>query len=282
MAKAISPTMDVMLSKPEFTSHQFQNIPVRPRRGVPHLENYCLFDPSKDFVSEKKSQHQHPDDVAVDDNEELIEEIIYDDRLDFDEEVDLPICNDDVLKMFGAIYEANEVSSSVTSSTSGSNETSLGTSTSTDTSGDLMQSSIIDISSSNNNTYCSTPTRSILKKPSAFDTPDNTPSALIYENDISLRASCSSSQLQIHSLNSVVSRGSSEPNYVVLQSDIDRFARTGARPKSKYSDLDSGFLSPLSPTTKDSVDEGADHNELVEQVAGPEEIKEYIQVGNNN
>jgi hypothetical protein len=44
-----------MLSKPEFTSNLFKNIPVRPRKGqVPHMENYCLFDPSVDFCNEKE------------------------------------------------------------------------------------------------------------------------------------------------------------------------------------------------------------------------------------
>lgn len=87
-----SPPCD-MLAKPEFTSSLFKNIPVRPRKGVPHLENYCLFDPSKDFVNEKelrKTQilyngdyipfpikHNQKDDT----DEELIEEIIYEDHL---------------------------------------------------------------------------------------------------------------------------------------------------------------------------------------------------------
>lgn len=43
-----------MLTKPEFSSSHLQNIPVRPRKGIPHLENYCLFDPSKDFLNEKE------------------------------------------------------------------------------------------------------------------------------------------------------------------------------------------------------------------------------------
>lgn len=284
MAKAISPTVDVMLSKPEFTSHQFRNIPVRPRRGVPHLENYCLFDPSKDFVSEKKAKNLE-DDVAVDENEDLIEEIIYDDRLDIEDEKEQAMSSADVLKLFGSIEEANEVSSSVTSSTSGSNGTSLGTSSSTDSSGDLMQSSVIDISSSaHTNTYCSTPTRSILKKPTTFDISDS-PSSLIYENDISLRANSSVPQLQRDSPSSVNSRDS-EPNYVILQSErecSDRFARTGARPKSKYSDMDSGFLSPVSPILHESVQQAVtESKESAEPVAGPEEIKEYVQVSNIN
>lgn len=43
------------LSKPEFSSNVFKNIPVRPRKGqVPHMDNYCLFDPSVDFETQRK------------------------------------------------------------------------------------------------------------------------------------------------------------------------------------------------------------------------------------
>lgn len=49
-----------MLSKPEFSSNQFKNIPVRPRKGqVPHMENYCLFDPSVDFCNEKEMRKKN-------------------------------------------------------------------------------------------------------------------------------------------------------------------------------------------------------------------------------
>lgn len=44
-----------VLSKPEYSSNLFKNIPVRPRKGqVPHMDNYCLFDPSVDFCNEKE------------------------------------------------------------------------------------------------------------------------------------------------------------------------------------------------------------------------------------
>lgn len=44
-----------LLSKPEYSSNVFKNIPVRQRKGqVSHMENYCLFDPSVDFCNEKK------------------------------------------------------------------------------------------------------------------------------------------------------------------------------------------------------------------------------------
>lgn len=46
--------LDVVL-KPEFSSNLFKNIPVRARKGqVPHMDNYCLFDPSVDFCNEKE------------------------------------------------------------------------------------------------------------------------------------------------------------------------------------------------------------------------------------
>lgn len=42
-----------------FASDRFQNIPVKPRKGggaMQRLENYCLFDPSVDFISEKEER----------------------------------------------------------------------------------------------------------------------------------------------------------------------------------------------------------------------------------
>ncbi|CRK90948.1 CLUMA_CG004637, isoform A [Clunio marinus] len=47
--------VDGMISKAEYSSNVFKNIPVRPRKGiVSHMENYCLFDPSVDFCNEKE------------------------------------------------------------------------------------------------------------------------------------------------------------------------------------------------------------------------------------
>lgn len=44
-----------MLTKAEYSSNVFKNIPVRQKKGsVPHMENYCLFDPSVDFTNEKE------------------------------------------------------------------------------------------------------------------------------------------------------------------------------------------------------------------------------------
>lgn len=76
-----SPSNDI-LAKPEFSSSVFKNIPVRPRKGIPHLENYCLFDPSIDFVNEKelKKNEINDDDVLEVDETELIDEVIYDDH----------------------------------------------------------------------------------------------------------------------------------------------------------------------------------------------------------
>lgn len=81
-----------MLTKPEFSSSHLQNIPVRPRKGIPHLENYCLFDPSKDFVNEKELKKKYglvsgdcmPFPIKILDkrnnDEELIKETIYEDH----------------------------------------------------------------------------------------------------------------------------------------------------------------------------------------------------------
>lgn len=83
-----SPPCDI-LTKPEFSSSLFKNIPVRPRKGVPHLENYCLFDPSKDFVNEKEIKRMEAltamvNDRFVVDDDEFIDEIIYEDQLVYD------------------------------------------------------------------------------------------------------------------------------------------------------------------------------------------------------
>lgn len=76
-----TPSNDI-LAKPEFSSSVFKNIPVRPRKGIPHLENYCLFDPSTDFVNEKENKkiEINDDDLLEVDESELIEEIIYEDQ----------------------------------------------------------------------------------------------------------------------------------------------------------------------------------------------------------
>lgn len=85
-----------MLTKPEFSSSLLQNIPVRPRKGVPHLENYCLFDPSKDFLNEKELKKKYglvngdcmPFPIKILDkrpiDDEFIEEIIYEDQFVYD------------------------------------------------------------------------------------------------------------------------------------------------------------------------------------------------------
>lgn len=137
-----SPTYD-HLAKPEFTSSLFKNIPVRPRKGIPHLENYCLFDPNTDFVNEKELQlqqkHIRDDEFAglqlpnseIDDDE-LIEEIIYEDQILYD-----TLDVEDEPAPFGFITKIDEV----TESSSSSQLTSSGS--------DAMQSSVIETSSPN-------------------------------------------------------------------------------------------------------------------------------------
>lgn len=79
-----------ILTKPEFSSSLFKNLPVRPRKGVPHMENYCLFDPSVDFINEKelmkqkclqKTENINSLSIISIDEDDLIEEIIYEDQL---------------------------------------------------------------------------------------------------------------------------------------------------------------------------------------------------------
>lgn len=53
--EGLVPARDVA-QKPEYSGDRFQNIPVKPRKSggaMQRLENYCLFDPSVDFISEK-------------------------------------------------------------------------------------------------------------------------------------------------------------------------------------------------------------------------------------
>lgn len=137
-----SPTYD-HLAKPEFTSSLFKNIPVRPRKGIPHLENYCLFDPNTDFVNEKELQlqqkHIRDDEYAglplpdseIDDDE-LIEEIIYEDQLLYD-----TLDVEDEPAPCGFITKIDEVTESSSSSQLTSSES------------DAMQSSVIETSSPN-------------------------------------------------------------------------------------------------------------------------------------
>lgn len=71
---------------------KLQNIPVRPRKtsNIAKEENYCLFDPSVDFINEKIEKKQttkveihsdacHIDDTSPDTSEDIVEEIIYED-----------------------------------------------------------------------------------------------------------------------------------------------------------------------------------------------------------
>ena len=98
-----------LMAKPEYSSNVFKNIPVRARKGaVPHMENYCLFDPM-DFTNEKdfkKKTFPPPRALMSDvipstttsvttgtksrnfqlniDTEENIEDVIFEDQLVYD------------------------------------------------------------------------------------------------------------------------------------------------------------------------------------------------------
>uniref|UniRef100_A0A182QRR6 Uncharacterized protein n=1 Tax=Anopheles farauti TaxID=69004 RepID=A0A182QRR6_9DIPT len=78
------PSPDDILAKPEFSSSLFKNIPVRVKKGtVPHLENYCLFDPSVDFFNEKEHKMR-----AIPEAVELADQVLYQDHLIYDAVVD--------------------------------------------------------------------------------------------------------------------------------------------------------------------------------------------------
>lgn len=53
--RRVEEDIECMMSKAEYSSNMFKNIPVRQKKGaVSHIENYCLFDPSVDFCNEKE------------------------------------------------------------------------------------------------------------------------------------------------------------------------------------------------------------------------------------
>ncbi|XP_053692535.1 protein sickie-like [Sabethes cyaneus] len=71
---------DDILTKPEFSSLLLKNLPVRQRKGtVPHLENYCLFDPSVDFFNEKEHKMR-----PIPESVELADPILYQNPLIYD------------------------------------------------------------------------------------------------------------------------------------------------------------------------------------------------------
>lgn len=80
-----------ILAKPAFTSRLLQNIPVRPRKGIPHMLNYCLFDPSKDFVNEKELKRKQKlllTGSSGGGGEQLLTEKVYDKLDDIEEETE--------------------------------------------------------------------------------------------------------------------------------------------------------------------------------------------------
>ncbi|XP_058816074.1 uncharacterized protein LOC131679378 [Topomyia yanbarensis] len=71
---------DDILTKPEFSSLLLKNLPVRQRKGaVPHLENYCLFDPSVDFFNEKEHKMR-----PIPESVELADSVLYQNPLIYD------------------------------------------------------------------------------------------------------------------------------------------------------------------------------------------------------
>lgn len=91
------------LSKAEYSSNVFKNIPVRPRKGaVAHMDNYMTFDPSTDFTNEKElmkkklmeSRMPEINDIRAPtcsksfqlnvENEESIEDVTFEDQTVYD------------------------------------------------------------------------------------------------------------------------------------------------------------------------------------------------------
>ncbi|EAT34325.1 AAEL013416-PA [Aedes aegypti] len=71
---------DDIPTKPEFSSLLLKNLPVRQRKGaVPHLENYCLFDPSVDFFNEKEHKMR-----TIPETVELADPLLYQNPLIYD------------------------------------------------------------------------------------------------------------------------------------------------------------------------------------------------------
>ncbi|XP_055613517.1 protein Shroom-like [Uranotaenia lowii] len=74
------PSPDDILTKPEFSSLVLRNLPVRQKKGaVPHLENYCLFDPSVDFFNEKEHKMR-----PIPETVELADPVLYQNPLIYD------------------------------------------------------------------------------------------------------------------------------------------------------------------------------------------------------
>lgn len=79
-----------MHSKAEYSSNVFKNIPVRARKGVvPHMDNYCLFDPSVDFANEKelmkkKLMLQASKQIQMNVDDESIEDVTFEDQTVYD------------------------------------------------------------------------------------------------------------------------------------------------------------------------------------------------------
>lgn len=86
--------------RPEYSSNVFKNIPVRQKKGtVPHMENYCLFDPvdfcnEKELLKKKLAQsrmseinavrQQIPKNLQSHDCEESIEDVTFEDQTVYD------------------------------------------------------------------------------------------------------------------------------------------------------------------------------------------------------
>lgn len=283
-----------ILSKPEYSSNLFKNIPVRPRRGVPHMENYCLFDPSVDFINEKELKLKKSRDdlntlnIAVDEDE-LIEEIIYADQMIRD-----PLVDDGNYFEIDPDYieEEDEDESTIKPNLSTSSGSQPDSSNS-----DSMQNSVIESSPNPESTDESpqtdeksklpksisgniagkskTPSPTILKKSPQIDKlfrQSSLPTSTIHQKKVSLDL--------IAPKNISFKKGRKpESNYVLfnpgpVHSRIKYKVRQ-ARPLSNYSDADSGFLSPMTPPEGPTE---LKFNPTVVVLEQCDSIQEYIEV----
>jgi hypothetical protein len=138
--------VDIMAVQPEYNANVFKNIPVRQRKGnVPHMENYCLFDPTTDFCNEKDLTKKIPqmEIKAIQfnvENEEKIEDVTFDDQTLYDiTEHDERVAHHNYYEIDPELLEQeekttykNQLSSSSDSSNSSANASTSETTSSSD------------------------------------------------------------------------------------------------------------------------------------------------------
>lgn len=275
-----------ILSKPEYSSNLFKNIPVRPRRGVPHMENYCLFDPSVDFINEKELKlKKSRDDLnslnILVDEDELIEEIIYADQMIRD-----PLVDDGNYFEIDPDYieEEDEDESTIKPNLS----TSSGSPQPDSSNSDSMQNSVIESSPNPESTDESSQTDEKSKLPKSISGniagKSKTPSPTILKKSPQIdklfrQPTTLPTLIAPKTISFKTKNRKPESNYVLfnpgpVHSRIKYKVRQ-ARPLSNYSDADSGFLSPMTPPEGPTE---LKFNPTVVVLEQCDSIQEYIEV----